>query len=98
MRYDFEWDIRKAKSNFRKHKISFERAATIFRDPNLLSIPDEEHSEAEERWLTMGLDENGILLVISHTFKDFSGTVYKIRIISARKATATEEKHYEEGI
>ena len=53
MRYDFEWDIRKAKSNFRKHKISFERAATIFRDANILSIPDEEHSESEERWLTM---------------------------------------------
>ncbi|MEP7039291.1 MAG: BrnT family toxin [Acidobacteriota bacterium] len=98
MRYDFEWNIRKAKSNVRKHKISFERAATIFRDPNLLSIPDEEHSESEERWLTIGLDENGILLVISHTFKDFSETVYKIRIISARKATTVEEKQYEEGI
>jgi len=69
MRYDFEWDIRKAKSNIRKHNINFERAATIFRDPNLLSIPDEEHSESEKRWLTMGLDESGILLVISHIFK-----------------------------
>lgn len=98
MRYDFEWDIRKAKSNIRKHNISFERAATIFRDPNLLSIPDEEHSESEERWLTMGLDETGILLVISHTFKHLSAKVCKIRIISARKATAAEEKQYEEGI
>lgn len=67
MQYDFEWDIKKAERNFRKHKISFERAATIFRDPNLLSIPDEGHSEIEERWLTMGLDENGVLLVISHS-------------------------------
>lgn len=41
MRYDFEWDIKKAKNNFRKHRISFERAATIFRDSNLLSILDE---------------------------------------------------------
>lgn len=98
MRYDFEWDSRKAESNIRKHKISFERAATIFRDPNLLSIPDEEHSESEERWLTMGLDEGGILLVISHTFKDSNVNVYRIRIISARRATAAEEKQYEEGI
>jgi uncharacterized DUF497 family protein len=54
MRYVFEWDIRKAKSNFHKHRISFERATTIFRDPNILSIPDDEHSESEERRLTMG--------------------------------------------
>ncbi len=98
MRYDFEWDIRKAKSNIRKHNISFERVTTIFRDPNLLSIPDEEHSESEERWLTMGLDENGILLVISHIFKNIDDAVCKIRIISARKATTMEEIQYEEGI
>ena len=98
MRYDFEWDIRKAKGNVRKHKISFERATTIFRDPNLLSISDEEHSETEERWLTMGLDENGVLLVISHKFENVDATVCRIRIISARKATKTEETQYEEGI
>lgn len=98
MRYDFDWDIRKAKSNFRKHKIRFERAATVFRDPNILSIPDEEHSEFEERWLTMGMDENGILLVLSHTFRDLSKAVCKIRIISARRATTTEEEQYEKGI
>ena len=98
MRYDFEWDIRKAKSNFDKHQISFERATTIFRDPNILSIPDDEHSETEERWLTMGLDENRILLVLSHTFKDLSATICNIRIISARKATKSEEEQYEKGI
>ena len=57
MRYDFEWDPKKARNNIRKHKVSFERAATIFRDSNLISIPDEDHSESEERWITMGLDE-----------------------------------------
>ena len=98
MRYDFEWDTGKAKSNVRKHKINFERATTVFRDPNILSIPDEEHSKSEERWLTMGLDENGKLLVISHTFKEFDAAVYKIRIISARKVTKSEEIQYEEGI
>lgn len=49
MRYDFEWDPRKARSNIRNHRSSFERASTIFRDPHLLSIPDKEHSENEER-------------------------------------------------
>jgi uncharacterized DUF497 family protein len=98
MRYDFEWDIRKARSNVRKHKISFERAATIFRDPNLLSIPDEEHSEAEERWITMGLDETAALIVISHTFLKIERNASRIRIFSARKATKRETKYYEEGI
>jgi uncharacterized protein len=98
MRFDFDWDYRKAKTNVRKHSISFERATTIFRDPNLLSIPDEEHSEFEERWLTIGLDENGVLIVISHIFKYVSQERCRIRVISARKATKTEIKHYEEGI
>ena len=98
MRYDFEWDTGKAKSNFGKHRVTFERATTIFRDPNILSIPDDEHSETEERWLTMGLDENGALLIISHTFKNVSASVVSIRLISARKVTKSETKQYEEGI
>ncbi len=98
MRYDFEWDPDKAKTNLRKHKISFERAVTIFRDPNLLSIPDEDHSELEERWVTMAVEESGILLVISHTFKNDSRSIARIRIISARKATRKETEQYEEGI
>ncbi len=98
MRYDFEWDLKKAKANARKHQVSFERATTIFRDPNLLSIPDDEHSESEERWITMGLDENGILLVLVHTFEKIVAGSARIRIISARKATKKETKHYEEGI
>jgi hypothetical protein len=57
MRYDFEWDPKTAGSNLRKHKVGFERAATIFRDSNLISIPDQEHSESKERWITMGLDD-----------------------------------------
>jgi len=98
MRYDFEWDPKKARNNVRKHKISFERATTAFRDPHLLSIPDEEHSKSEERWITMGLDENGVILVLSHTFLKTDRTVSRIRLISARKATRRETKQYEEGI
>ena len=98
MRYDFDWDIKKARANVRKHKLSFERAATIFRDPNLLSIPDPEHSPLEERGITMGLDEAGILVVISHTFLKIRRNKSTIRIISARKATKRETKQYEKGI
>ena len=98
MQYDFEWDPAKAKANARKHEVSFERAATVFRDPHLLSIPDDEHSESEERWITLGLDESGILLVLVHTFSKILTDSARIRIISARKATKNETKSYEEGI
>ncbi len=98
MRFDFEWDIRKARSNIRKHKVSFERAATVFRDPNLLSIPDEDHSEADVRWITMGLDETGILLVLSHKIEGLNREVSRVRIISARKATKKETEQYEKEI
>jgi len=47
MRYNFEWDPKKAETNIRKHKISFERAASVFRDSHALSISDEKHSETE---------------------------------------------------
>lgn len=98
MRYDFEWDDEKARANVRKHRVSFERSTTVFRDPNLLSVPDEEHSESEERWITIGLDEGGSLLVLSHKFETVSLEISRVRIISARKATKREALQYEEGI
>ncbi len=98
MRYDFEWDPKKAKANARKHRVTFERGTTIFRDPHLLSIPDDEHSEHEERWVTMGSDDGGVLLVLVHTFEAIVADSARIRVISARKATKTEVKHYEDGI
>ena len=98
MRFDFEWDIRKARNNIRNHRVSFERAATVFRDPNLISVPDENHSEAEERWITMGFDEAGSLLVLSHKFETISRQVSRVRIISARRATRKERGQYEKGI
>lgn len=98
MRYDFEWDPKKARSNARKHGVSFERASAIFRDPNQLSIPDKGHSQTEKRWITMGLDENGMVLVVVHTFYRLNRNVSQIRIISARKATKKETIQYEEGI
>ncbi|GAB6162196.1 BrnT family toxin [Desulfothermus naphthae] len=98
MRYYFEWNPQKAKTNLKKHKVSFERACTVFKDPNALSIYDEEHSEKEDRWITLGMDINGTLLVVVHTFEQLDENTCKIRIISARKATKKETKQYNEEI
>jgi uncharacterized DUF497 family protein len=68
--YQFEWDPAKGRQNARKHRVTFERGATVFKDPNALSLFDEEHSDEDERWITLGLDETGALLVISHTFDE----------------------------
>jgi uncharacterized DUF497 family protein len=55
LRYNFDWDPSKAQQNIQKHTVSFERAATVFRDPNQISIYDEAHSDDEDRWITLGL-------------------------------------------
>ena len=94
MQYNFEWDPDKAKKNYRKHRVSFERAAQVFLDPSMLSIFDEEHSETEERWITIGVDGNGVPLVVVHTFKDVNDDTVLIRVISSRKATKPEQKQY----
>ena len=70
----------------------------MFRDSNILSIPDDEHGEVGERWISLGLDETGILILVCHTFKFIDSSTFNIRIISARKATKKELKQYEEGI
>lgn len=95
MLYNFEWNIEKEKQNNRKHKVSFVQATTVFRDPNQISIFDEDHSYDEDRWLTLGVDRNGILLVVIHTFEQIGHDV-NLRIISARKATRAEIQQYEE--
>ena len=96
MRYYFEWDPAKAKQNIVKHQVRFQRAAEVFKDPHAISIFDEEHSEDEDRWITMGKDNSGTLLVISHTFRKIEEESCRIRIISSRKATKNERKQYEE--
>lgn len=101
MQYDFEWDPAKARSNLRDHKVSFERASQVFLDPNTLSldpntlsIEDEKHSEDEDRWITLGMDKSGVLLVVCHTFREVGPVNYSIRLISARKPTKREAKQY----
>jgi uncharacterized DUF497 family protein len=96
LRYTFEWDPIKAKENLRKHRISFDRAAEVFLDPLAVSIVDGEHSEREERWVSIGKDRRGSILILIHTFLAVSAEECKIRIISARKATKREKRQYEE--
>ena len=88
--YNFNWDPTKEKQNTRKHKVAFRRAATVFRDPQQISIYDAEHSANEERWITIGIDSGGILRIVSHTFEQTDADLCEIRIISARKASRAE--------
>ena len=87
-----EWDPKKAKLNLRKHKISFEEAATALSDPISATGTDPDHSITEKRYVTFGVSERGRLLVVAHTEED-----EMIRIISARIASKGERKLYEEG-
>ncbi len=96
MRYNFDWNPTKEKQNIRKHQVNFRIASTVFRDPDQLTLYDEEHSEDEDRWITIGLDEKGILRVVIHTFEQTDKYSCLIRIISARKATFNEQKYYQE--
>jgi uncharacterized DUF497 family protein len=95
--YEFEWDPEKARANLEKHGVSFEDAAGIFLDPHASSLFDEDHADREERWVTLGTSRSGRLLVTSHTFHDLGEGRYRIRLISARKATRAERRTYEEG-
>lgn len=94
--YQFDWDPVKARLNHKKHGIPFERAAMIFNDPKALSTFDVDHSLSEERWITLGLDQSGIPLVVSHTFQSEGEHKAHVRIISARKATRKEIQDYKE--
>lgn len=96
--YRFAWDPQKALDNLVKHRVAFEDAATVFRDPLILSMYDEAHSGTEERWITLGLAEGGTLLVVIHTFGETEdANRASVRIISARPATRAERHQYEEG-
>lgn len=87
----FEWDSRKAAINLKKHGVSFEEAKSAFFDERAKLIDDPDHSEDEERMVLLGLSSTLRLLVVCHCCRGEGGV---IRIISARKATATESKHY----
>lgn len=96
--FQFEWDEVKANANVRKHGVAFELARTIFNDQRLLTVADLEHSETEERWFSVGCASNGVMLSVVYLWSDTDPAATKIRLISARKATQTEIRYYQEGL
>jgi len=88
----FAWDQKKASNNLTKHGISFDEAATVFGDPLSNTYPDPQHSMEEQRFIIIGVSEQGRIILVAHT--DDGETV---RLISAREATSGERKYYEEG-
>lgn len=96
MQYEFDWDLNKARANRTKHGVAFEEGATVFRDPRALSIYDDEHSAAEDRWITLGISTSGIPLVVHHTFEAIDDATVRIRIFSCRRPTKNELSHYAE--
>ena len=87
---DYQWDVNKSEANLKKHRVDFVDAVTVFSDDFALTIPDDYPDE--ERFVTIGMDALGRILVVIYTWRGDS-----IRIISARKATNRERKQYEEG-
>lgn len=86
----FEWDDEKEKINIVKHGIDFTTAARVFKDENRLEIYDKEHSETEDRYITIGIiDEVAYLVMVVYTEREDA-----IRLISARKATNQERRMY----
>ena len=88
---EFAWDRRKARSNLVKHGVSFEEAQTVFLDENARLIDDPDHSEDEERFVLLGYSFAARCLVVSHCHREHDSV---IRLISARSATAQEERVY----
>ncbi len=88
----FEWEASKAASNIQKHGVTFEDARTVFFDERARLINDPDHSESEERFILLGFSSSLRVIVVCHCYRS-EGNV--IRIISARKATATEKKAYD---
>lgn len=88
----FEWDAEKALENERKHGISFEEASTSFGDLRSLTIADPDHSEAEDRYVLLGMSHAGRLLATVHAERGAN-----IRIISARPVTRREAEAYSEA-
>jgi len=89
---EFEWHPEKARTNFTKHGISFDEAATVFGDPLAVTIDDPDHSLEEQRLLTTGLSQRQRLMIVAHTERDG-----RVRIFSARDVTPAERDQYESG-
>lgn len=93
MSLEFEWDRQKAEANYARHRIDFQEALTVFRDPLARIFDDEEHSEDEPREIIIGRSMKQRLILVCFTVRGI-----RIRIIGARKATRLERKDYEENV
>jgi uncharacterized protein len=96
--FQFEWDEVKADANSRKHGVTFDLASTVFLDQRLLTVADLEHSDTEERWFSVGSASNGVLLSVVYLWSAADPAATYIRLISARKSTQAESRHYQEGL
>lgn len=89
---EFEWDPRKARLNVRKHGIHFSDASSVLEDDRALTIT-EESMDGEVRWITLGADSLGRVLIVVYTWRE-----EQVRLISARNATPTERRNYTKGL
>jgi uncharacterized protein len=93
----FEWDPNKARTNQRKHRITFEEAANVFDDPYALFEQDRADNETGElRWQAIGLVEGMIMLLVAHTVREEDQDEV-VRLISARRADRKERDRYEQN-
>ncbi len=88
----YEWDENKAATNLSKHGVSFEEAKTVFDDPLYVDFYDPDHSYEEHRFILLGQSAQGRLLFVSYMERNGS-----IRLISAREATPSERRAYEQN-
>jgi uncharacterized protein len=95
--YEFDWDDAKAESNTLKHGVEFLEAMTVLADPLAMTMFDHDHSDDEERWVSIGRSAQGALLVVIHTFVATGERSALLRLISARPVTRSERKQYEQG-
>ncbi|MGA2084790.1 MAG: BrnT family toxin [Terracidiphilus sp.] len=89
---DFDWDLGKAETNFRKHGVRFSESLAVFEDDYAITITDEESDPDEQRFVSMGTGVKGRVLVVVYSYRG-----EKIRILSARPAEAHERSQYEES-
>ena len=88
----FEWDAAKTRANLRKHGIDFADAVAAFEDEHAITIRDELSAVDEDRFLTLGREARGRLVVVAFTWRGAS-----VRLISARRATTRERRQYLEA-
>jgi uncharacterized DUF497 family protein len=86
---EIDWDPRKAPINLRKHDVDFADAGTVLHDERAITV-SEEGSDEEDRFVTLGMDALGRVLVVVYTWRED-----RPRLISARNATARERRQYE---